>query len=94
MPLCAEEGEQDVEHGRRDRLIHSRPGADKRIRIVSVTSKGRRLVESAEPNWHQAQEALLATIGVDRWRTMSTVLRDTTPPGAAVGGDSGLTAPR
>ena len=33
----------------RDGLIRSRPGADKRIRIVSVTNKGRKLVEDAEP---------------------------------------------
>jgi len=62
----------------RDGLIQSRPGADKRIRIVSVTNKGRKLVEQADPKWQQAQEALLETIGVDRWRAMSTVLRDTT----------------
>jgi len=62
----------------RDGLIHSRPGADKRIRIVSVTNKGRKLVEDAEPKWHQAQEVLLETIGADRWRAMSAVLRDTT----------------
>jgi DNA-binding MarR family transcriptional regulator len=62
----------------RDRLIHRRPGADKRIRIVSVTNKGRKLVENAEPKWRQAQEALIDTIGEDRWRAMSTLLRDTT----------------
>ena len=62
----------------RDGLIHSRPGADKRIRIVSVTNKGRKLVEDAEPKWREAQEALIETIGEDRWRAMSTVLRDTT----------------
>jgi DNA-binding MarR family transcriptional regulator len=62
----------------RDRLIYSRTGADKRIRIISVTNKGRKLVESAEPKWRQAQEALMDTIGEDRWRAMSTVLRDTT----------------
>src|SRR5258705_2638544 len=62
----------------RDGLIHSRPGADKRIRIVSVTNKGRKLVEDAEPKWHEAQEALIETIGEDRWRAMSSVLRDTT----------------
>jgi DNA-binding MarR family transcriptional regulator len=33
----------------RDGLIRSRPGADKRIRIVSVTNKGHKLVEDAEP---------------------------------------------
>src|SRR6266702_7624244 len=62
----------------RDGLIHSRPGADKRIRIVSVTNKGRRLVEGAEPKWQQAQEALIETIGEDRWRVMCPLLRDTT----------------
>jgi DNA-binding MarR family transcriptional regulator len=62
----------------RDGLIHSRPGTDKRIRVVSVSNKGRRLVENAEPKWRQAQEALLELIGEDRWRAMSTALRDTT----------------
>jgi len=62
----------------RDGLIDSRPGADKRIRIVSVTNKGRKLVEDAEPKWRQAQEALIETIGEDRWRAMCALLRDTT----------------
>jgi DNA-binding MarR family transcriptional regulator len=62
----------------RDGLIHSRPGADKRIRIVSVTNKGRKLVDDAEPNWRQAQEALIETIGEDHWRAMCTNLRNTT----------------
>jgi DNA-binding MarR family transcriptional regulator len=62
----------------RDGLIHSRSGADKRVRIVSVTNKGRSLVEDAEPKWRQAQEALLGMIGDDRWRAMRALLRDTT----------------
>jgi DNA-binding MarR family transcriptional regulator len=62
----------------RDGLIHSRPGADKRIRIVYATNKGRKLVEDAEPKWRKAQEALIETIGEDRWRAMCTLLRDTT----------------
>src|SRR6267378_2363652 len=62
----------------RDGLIRSRPGTDKRIRVVSVSHKGRRLVEDSEPRWRQAQEALLQMIGGDRWRAMRTVLRDTT----------------
>jgi DNA-binding MarR family transcriptional regulator len=62
----------------RDGLVHSRPGTDKRIRVVSVSNKGRRLVEAAEPKWRQAQEALLEVIGEDRWRAMRTALRDTT----------------
>src|SRR5438552_5418892 len=59
-------------------LLHQLACADKRIRIISVTNKGRKLVESAEPKWRQAQEALMDTIGEDRWRAMCTVLRDTT----------------
>jgi len=62
----------------REGLIQSRPGTDKRIRVVSVSNKGRRLVEGAEPKWRQAQDALLEMIGEDRWRAMCTVLRDTT----------------
>ena len=62
----------------RDGLIDSRPGADKRIRIVSVTGKGRKLIENAEPEWHKAQEALMEIVGEDRWRAMCTLLRDTT----------------
>src|SRR6267154_2724634 len=62
----------------RDGLIHSRPGIDKRIRVVSVSNKGRKLVEGAEPKWRQAQKSLLGTIGEDRWRAMRTLLRDTT----------------
>ena len=62
----------------RDSLISSRPGADKRIRIVSLTKKGLKLVEDAEPKWRQAQEALIETIGEDRWRVMCPLLRDTT----------------
>jgi DNA-binding MarR family transcriptional regulator len=62
----------------RDGLIDSRPGADKCIRIVSVTSKGRKLIENAEPEWHKAQEALMEIVGEDRWRAMCTLLRDTT----------------
>jgi DNA-binding MarR family transcriptional regulator len=62
----------------RDGLVHSRPGVDKRIRMVSASNKGRRLVADAEPKWRDAQEALFEAIGLDRWRAMCTVLRDTT----------------
>jgi DNA-binding MarR family transcriptional regulator len=62
----------------RDGLINSRPGADKRIRIVSLTKKGLKLVEVAEPKWRRAQEALMETIGEDRWSAISSLLRDTT----------------
>jgi DNA-binding MarR family transcriptional regulator len=62
----------------RDGLIHSRPGTDRRIRIASITSRGRRLVEAAEPKWCEAQQALIETIGEDHWCTIRLLLRDTT----------------
>jgi DNA-binding MarR family transcriptional regulator len=62
----------------RDGLVYSRPGADKRIRIVSLTKKGLKLVEESEPKWRRAQETLMEAIGEDRWRAMRSLLRDTT----------------
>jgi hypothetical protein len=50
--------EEVVWQPERDGLIHTRPGADKRIRIVFVTNKGRKLVDDAEPKWSQAQEGI------------------------------------
>jgi DNA-binding MarR family transcriptional regulator len=62
----------------RDGLINSRAGADKRIRIVSLTKKGDKLVESAKPKWGLAQEALMEAIGDERRSAMRTLLRDST----------------
>jgi DNA-binding MarR family transcriptional regulator len=62
----------------RDGLIDTRPGADKRIRIVSVASKGCKLIKNAEPEWYKAQEVLMEIVGEDRWGAMRTLLRDTT----------------
>jgi DNA-binding MarR family transcriptional regulator len=62
----------------RDSLINSRPGADRRIRIISLTKKGLKLVMHAEPKWRRAQEALMEAIGEDRWSAMRSLLRDTT----------------
>jgi DNA-binding MarR family transcriptional regulator len=62
----------------RDGLITNRAGTDKRIRITSLTKKGDKLVEDAEPRWCEAQEALMQTIGDKRWSAMRTLLRDTT----------------
>src|SRR4029079_6055205 len=47
----------------RDRLIDSLHSADKRMRMVSLTKKGLKLVEDAEPKWRRAQEALMEAIG-------------------------------
>jgi DNA-binding MarR family transcriptional regulator len=48
------------------------------MRIVSLTKKGLKLVEDAEPKWRRAQEALMEAIGEDRWSAIRSLLRDTT----------------
>lgn len=62
----------------RDVLINSWTGPDKRVRIVSLTKRGDKLVTDAEPRWRQAQKALMEAIGDERWIVMRTALRDTT----------------
>ena len=62
----------------RDGLINSRVGSDKRIRIVSLTKRGDRLVAHSEQRWDQAQKALMEAIGEGRWTVIRNVLRETT----------------
>ncbi|MGB7099853.1 MAG: MarR family transcriptional regulator [Xanthobacteraceae bacterium] len=62
----------------RDGLLSIRVGTDKRVRVVTLTKKGHKLVEKAEPKWLRAQEALMEVIGADRWSTMRTLIRDVT----------------
>lgn len=62
----------------REGLVAIKPGADRRIRVVSLTARGRRLAAEAEPKWREAQEALIETIGEERWRAVSGLLRETT----------------
>jgi DNA-binding MarR family transcriptional regulator len=62
----------------RDGRINSRPGSDKRTRLVSLTKRGEKLIAGAEPSWYQAQKALMEAIGDERWTALRTVLRHTT----------------
>jgi DNA-binding MarR family transcriptional regulator len=45
------------------RWVQIRPGDDARLRVVSITSKGRAAVEAALPAWRAAQAAAAAAIG-------------------------------
>lgn len=62
----------------RDKLINIQSGDDKRVRIVTLTKKGRDLIDGAEPKWSRAQQSLMEMLGSDRWVAMRTLLRDTT----------------
>ncbi len=43
------------------------PGADKRERLAALTDAGRAMMESAMPQWHEAQAQAVALLGDGRW---------------------------
>jgi DNA-binding MarR family transcriptional regulator len=47
--------------------VESRPGADRRERLVSITAAGRRTVEKARPLWQAAQEAMKERLSRTAW---------------------------
>ena len=47
-----------------------KPGADPRQRIVTITASGRRVIESANEAWRQAQSTLEAAMGLDDVRDL------------------------
>lgn len=49
-----------------ERLVRIRPGEDRRVREVSVTTKGDRRLARAYPLWKEAQARLAAGLGEDR----------------------------
>ena len=48
-------------------LIDSRSESDKRLRIISITKQGKKILESAEPLWRAAQLSLVSKLGNERW---------------------------
>ncbi len=50
------------------------PGANRRIKVASLTQKGRELIDSAEPIWRRTQERVVHAIGEESWRQLSAVL--------------------
>ena len=68
----------------RDRLAATRPGPDRRVRLVGLTAKGRKALESAIPLWRQAQRRIVGGTGADRW----TAIRRDVERIAALAGDN------
>ena len=67
----------------RRRLIRIEQEEDRRVRNVSLTVKGRRVLEKARPRWEQAQARISASLGQERW---SGFLEDLSATVAAVRG--------
>src|SRR5215470_2535590 len=51
----------------RDRVIERVPHPDRRIKAMTLTSKGRRALEAARPLWARAQDKVLRELGTTAW---------------------------
>lgn len=47
--------------------LESQPGEDKRRRVITLTSKGRRILADAEPLWKETQTRIADELGHTRW---------------------------
>jgi DNA-binding MarR family transcriptional regulator len=62
-------------------LVTSGPGRDGRVRLIWLTTEGRRVLEHARELWQQAQASVAEQFGHDR---LQTLLNDLTSLGQAV----------
>jgi len=49
---------------------------DARVKLVSITTKGRRLLKKALPLWQQAQNQTLKDLSGPQWATLKQAIRD------------------
>ncbi len=49
-------------------LVQSTPGADRRIKMISLTDAGWAALDRALPMWRQAQASIIGKLGKTRWR--------------------------
>ena len=51
-------------------LVAEAPAADRRVRHIRLTTRGRRAFETALPHWRDAQTRLVTKLGTDRWHRL------------------------
>ncbi|HYO16357.1 MAG TPA: MarR family transcriptional regulator [Thermoanaerobaculia bacterium] len=56
----------------------SRPGADRRERLYSLTREGQAVLEEARPLWERAQDRLRSSLGEPEWEALQQLLDRTT----------------
>jgi DNA-binding MarR family transcriptional regulator len=61
----------------RESLVTILPGEDRRIRVVSLTAKGRDVLAKALPLWEQAQASVIDRLGQKQWGSLLVALSDT-----------------
>ena len=55
---------------RRQGHLTLRPGPDRRVRLATITERGRRTLTAAIPLWEQAQRRITDGLGRGRWNTV------------------------
>jgi DNA-binding MarR family transcriptional regulator len=57
------------------RLVHVRPGEDRRVKFVSLTDSGRQRFQAAMPYWEQAQRRASALFSLQQVRVLARSVR-------------------
>jgi DNA-binding MarR family transcriptional regulator len=57
--------------------VRSSAAADRRVRNLGLTARGRERVRAGHKYWREAQRELMQTLGTARWRAMRDSLRST-----------------
>lgn len=70
----------------REKLVRTVPGADRRVRIVSLTTRGERKVAEAEPLWATAHGRVTDALGSETWARLQRDLSRTIAVGLEAAG--------
>jgi DNA-binding MarR family transcriptional regulator len=54
----------------RGRLVALTTGADRRVRLATLTEKGRKVLVAAIPLWEEAQDRIAGALGPGRWEAI------------------------
>lgn len=65
----------------RDGLVAQRPGPDRRVKLLTITSKGSKVLSAAIPLWERAQDQITSGIGAGRWAVLRRELQQITTEG-------------
>jgi len=71
----------------REKFVRSAPGADRRVRLVSLTPRGERKVAEAEPLWATAHGRVTDALGPETWGRLQRDLSRTIAVGLEAAGE-------
>src|SRR5713226_3469051 len=67
---------------RKQGWIQTRPGKDKRERLIRLTEAGKKQLASAQPHWQAAERRLRKTLGPVGWKQMQVAVAQVTSAAA------------